>query len=131
MQLLSVIQHQQPYVDVETGKANTVGAVYKVKADAADPFTNLRGKEYVIISSTPVLNGPFAVNTGALNKEDIDKIQTALTSDTTTNDSKIYYKKGSKELVEKTKNEHFLKVDDSWYNPIRELSKQFVLIINN
>ncbi|AGK98321.1 phosphate/phosphite/phosphonate ABC transporter substrate-binding protein [Clostridium pasteurianum] len=112
-----------PYVDVETGKANTVGAVYKVKADASDPFTNLRGKEYVLISVTPVLNGPFAVNTGALNKDDIDKIQTALTSDTTANDSKIYYKKGSKGLIEKTKNEHFTKVDDSWYNPIRELSK--------
>lgn len=112
-----------PYVEVSSGTANKVGAVYKVKADAADPFTNLRGKEYVIISSTPVLNGPFAVNTGAINKEDVEKIQTALTSDSTANNSKIFYKKGEKGLVEKTKDQHFVKVEDSWYNPIRELSK--------
>lgn len=112
-----------PYVEVETGSANTVGAVYKVKADASDPFTNLRGKEYVLISVTPVLNGPFAVNTSAMNKDDISKIQAAFTADSTSNDSKIFYKKGGKGLIEKTKDEHFVKVDDSWYNPIRELSK--------
>lgn len=112
-----------PYVEVETGKANTVGSVYKIKADAADPFTNLRGKEFVLVNVIPVLNGPFAVNTGAMTQEDIEKIQTALTADTTASDSKIFYKKGSKGLIEKTKDEHFTKVDDSWYNPIRELSK--------
>ena len=112
-----------PYVEVETGKASTVGAVYKVKAGATDPFTSLVGKEFVLINVTPVLNGPFAVNTGALKQEDITKIQAAFTADSTTNDALIYYPKGGKGLIEKTKNEHFTKVDDSWYNPIRELSK--------
>lgn len=113
-----------PYVEVESGsKASTPGAVYKVKAGAADPFNTLVGKEFVLINVTPVLNGPFAMNTGALNQEDITKIQNAMTSDTTTNDTKIFYTKGSTGLIEKTKNEHFVKVSDSWYNPIRELSK--------
>lgn len=113
-----------PYVEVETGKASTVGAVYKVKAGAADPFNTLVGKEFVLINVTPVLNGPFAVNTGALKQEDIDKIQKALTSSSTTNDDKIFYTKGkSTGLIEKTKDEHFVKVSDSWYDPIRKLSK--------
>lgn len=113
-----------PYLEVETGKPSSVGAVYKVKNGAAEPFNNLIGKECVLISVTPVLNGPFAVNTAALNQTDIDKIQTALTSDSTTNDDKIFYIKGkSNGLIEKTKSEHFVKVDDAWYNPIRELSK--------
>lgn len=113
-----------PYVEVETGKESTVGSVYKVKTGASDPFTKLVGKEFVLISVTPVLNGPFAVNTGTLKKDDITKIQNALTADTTTNDTKIFYIKGkTKGLIEKTKDEHFTKVEDSWYNPIRELSK--------
>ncbi|MBU3112526.1 PhnD/SsuA/transferrin family substrate-binding protein [Clostridium lacusfryxellense] len=112
------------YVEVKTGEANTVGAVYDVKADAVAPFDALVGKEYVIIQSTPVLNGPFAVNTAALKQEDIDKITTVLTSDEVTNNSKIFYTKGkSSGLVEKAGKEHFMKVEDAWYNPIRDLSK--------
>jgi len=112
------------YVDVESGKANTAGAVYKVKTGAAAPFDTLVGKEYTIIQSTPVLNGPFAVNTDALKQEDINKITTALTSDEVTNNSKIFYTKGkSFGLIEKAGKEHFMKVADSWFNPIRELSK--------
>lgn len=113
-----------PYVEVESGKASTVGAVYRVKAGASDPFNTLVGKEFVLVSVTPVLNGPFAVNTGSLKQDDITKIQKAFTSDDTTNDPKIFYTKGkSTGLIEKTKDEHFVKVSDSWYNPIRELSK--------
>ena len=112
------------YAEVESGKANTAGAVYKVKTGAAAPFDTLVGKEYVIIQSTPVLNGPFAVNTAVLNQEDIDKITTALTSEEVTNNSKIFYVKGkSTGLIEKSGKEHFMKVADSWYNPIRDLSK--------
>jgi len=112
------------YADVETGKANTDGSVYKIKAGASAPFDTLAGKEYVIIQSTPVLNGPFAVNTDALKQVDIDKITTALTSDAVTNNHKIFYEKGkSSGLIEKAGKEHFMKVADSWYNPIRDLSK--------
>lgn len=113
-----------PYVSVESGKANTVGAVYNVKSGAAAPFDTLVGKKFVIINSIPVLNGPFAVNTAVLNQEDINKIQATLTSDETTNNSKIFYEKGkSTGLFEKAGKEHLVKVEDSWYNPIRELSK--------
>jgi phosphonate transport system substrate-binding protein len=113
-----------PYVEVSTGEANKVGTVYKVKNGAAAPFEALAGKEYVVIQSTPVLNGPFAVNSGALNKEDIEKITNTLTSDEVTNNTKIFYEKGkSTGLFEKTGKDRLLKVEDSWYNPIRELSK--------
>ena len=113
-----------PYIEIESGKENTIGAVYKIKAGAAAPFDTLTGKQYVVIDCTAVLNGPFAVNTGALKAEDIEKIKAALTSDETTNNSKIFFEKGkSTGLIEKTGKEHFSKVEDSWYNPIRELSK--------
>ncbi|MGH4051624.1 MAG: PhnD/SsuA/transferrin family substrate-binding protein [Clostridium sp.] len=112
------------YVEVKTGDANAVGSVYDIKADAVAPFDALSGKEYVIIQSTPVLNGPFAVNTEALNQKDIDKITTVLTSDEVTNNSKIFYTKGkSSGLIEKSGKEHFMKVEDAWYQPIRDLSK--------
>jgi phosphonate transport system substrate-binding protein len=113
-----------PYVEVATGEANKVGTIYKVKTGAAAPFDTLVGKEYVVIQSTPVLNGPFAVNTGVLNKEDLDKLTTTLTSDEVTNNTKMFYEKGKATgLFEKTGKDHFIKVEDSWYNPIRELSK--------
>ena len=112
------------YSELVSGKANTAGAVYKIKAGAAAPFDTLIGKEYVIIQATPVLNGPFAVNTGALKQEDIDKITKALTSDEVTNDSKIFFTKGkSTGLLEKAGKVHFMKVADSWYDTIRNLSK--------
>lgn len=112
------------YAEVESGKANTAGAIYKIKTGATAPFDTLVGKEYVIIQSTPVLNGPFAVNTSALKQEDIDKITTALSSDEVTNNPKIFYEKGkSSGLIEKLGKEHFMKVEDAWYNPIRDLSK--------
>lgn len=112
-----------PYVEVKTGKENTVGAIYNIKANASDPFTKLVGKEFVLVNVTPVLNGPFAINTSTLKQEDIDKIKGAFTADSTTNNKKIFYIKGeTKGLIEKTKDEHFISVEDSWYDPIRKLS---------
>ncbi|MGH4118189.1 PhnD/SsuA/transferrin family substrate-binding protein [Clostridium sp.] len=113
-----------PYVEVTTGNANAVGAVYKIKEGASDPFTNLVGKEYVLINSTPVLNGPFAVNTNTLKQEDIDKIRDAFIADSTTNNKKIFYIKGETEgLIEKKKDTKFVAVEDAWYDPIRKLSE--------
>jgi len=113
-----------PYVEVKTGKANTVGSIYDIKAGASDPFTKLVGKEFVLVAVTPVLNGPFAINTSTLKQEDIDKLKAAFTADSTTNNKKIFYVKGeTKGLIEKTKDEHFISVEDAWYDPIRQLSK--------
>ena len=58
------------YVDAEDGEFNGVGTTYKVKDDATEPFNTLKGKEFVAIASTPVLNSPFVLNTEVISDED-------------------------------------------------------------
>lgn len=113
------------YVDVEEGKLNEVGTTYKVKDGAAEPFNNLGGKEFVAISSTPVLNAPFVINTDAVSAEDKEKIVKEFTSDETANNKKIFVEKDgdAKGFFTKEGNEKFITVEDSWFDPIRELSK--------
>ena len=111
------------YVDLTSGKDNTPGAVYTVKKDATDPFSKLAGAQYVVIKSIPVINGPIAVNTGALSKKTVDAMIQALTSDETTKNEKIFLPKGSKAKGFFNAPQRFLATDDSLYQPIRDLSK--------
>lgn len=113
------------YIEIAEGEANTKGAVYKVKADAAEPFNTVPGEEFTLLNVTPVLNAPFAANTDNLSKEDFKKIQEILTSDEISNNEKIFVPEGSETagLFKKTADEKFVVVEDSWFNPIRELSK--------
>ncbi|KGR79337.1 PhnD/SsuA/transferrin family substrate-binding protein [Ureibacillus manganicus] len=115
------------YVEVVEGKANTVGAVYRVKDDAEAPFNNLVGKEFVLISVTPVLNAPFVVNESVLTADEIAAIEKAFTSDETANNEEVFVPKGSdtKGLFSKSDggNERFVSVEDEWFDPIRDLSK--------
>lgn len=113
------------YVELKEGEANRPGAVYKVRDDAADPFTNLKGKEFVVISVTPVLNAPFSVNTDKVDQATIDKLIEVFTSDEVANNEDIFIPKGSEKkglFSKKSGKERFVPVDDSWFNPIRELS---------
>ncbi|MFC5447416.1 phosphate/phosphite/phosphonate ABC transporter substrate-binding protein [Paenibacillus aestuarii] len=114
------------YVELSSGTANKPGAVYKVKKGAAEPFNTLEGKEFSVISVTPVLNSPIAMNTGTLSAEDQKKLKDALTSDAVTNNPKVFLPKDSKDsgmFRQKTGKEKFLTVEDAWFNPVRELSK--------
>jgi len=114
------------YVELSSGTANKPGAVYKVKQGAAEPFNTLVGKEFSLISVTPVLNSPFAVNTGTISAEDQKKLKDAFTSDAVTNNTKVFLPKDSKEsgfFKQKSGKEKFLPVEDAWFNPVRELSK--------
>ncbi len=115
------------YVEVVEGEANTVGAVYRVKDGADAPFNNLVGKEFVLISVTPVLNAPFVVNESVLTADEIAAIKEAFTSDETANNEEIFVPKGSdtKGLFSKSDggNERFVDVEDKWFDPIRNLSK--------
>ncbi|MEI3338447.1 MAG: phosphate/phosphite/phosphonate ABC transporter substrate-binding protein [Clostridium sp.] len=114
------------YVDAEDGEFNGVGTTYKVKDDATEPFNTLKGKEFVAIASTPVLNSPFVVNTEVISDEDKKKIIEAFTSDEVTNNTKIFVPKSdenTKGFFKKEADEKFLAVDDKWFDPIRELSK--------
>lgn len=112
------------YVELSEGKDNTEGAVYTIKKDAAAPFDKLGGSQFVVIKSIPVMNAPIIANTGALDQATIDKITAMLTSDEVTNNQLIFVPKDSKNKGLGFKQpQRFVKVDDAWYQPIRELSK--------
>ncbi|MFC0272382.1 PhnD/SsuA/transferrin family substrate-binding protein [Metabacillus herbersteinensis] len=113
------------YVELADGEENTPGATYKVKDDAAEPFNTIPGEEFKIISVTPVLNAPFAVNTENVSEEDHKALVEAFTSDEVANNEKIFVPEDSElsGLFSKTDKERFLEVEDKWFDPIRELSK--------
>jgi phosphonate transport system substrate-binding protein len=77
----------------------------------------------VIIKSTPVLNGPFAYNADTLSPDDVKAIQDLFTSDTVSDDPLIFVTKdsGNVGMFKKSDKECFLLVDDSWYDPIRNM----------
>lgn len=113
------------YVEIAEGNENTAGAVYRVKADAAEPFNTVAGNKFTLITATPVLNQPFVVNMDTIGQEDFDKVQKLFISDEFVNNEKIFAPKdsGQAALFTKEGNEKLLVVEDKWYDPIRELSK--------
>ena len=52
--------------------------VFTVNDKADQPFDKFAGKEFVVIASTPVINGPIAANSGTLTADEIKKLQDAL-----------------------------------------------------
>ena len=113
----------ETYVDLTAGTANTAGAVYTVRNGAAAPFDKLGGAQYVVIKAVPVMNAPFIANTSALSQKTIDALTNAFISDEVTNNPKIFLPKDSKDKGIFKQPQRFLKVEDAWYNPIRELGK--------
>ena len=113
------------YFDLVSGKANTPGAVYKVKDDASAPFDSVRGKEFAIIGVTPVLNAPVCYNTDKLSSDEQQKITDAFCSEETANNKEIFADpddENAKAIFEKDSDKTcFVKCDDAWSNPIREL----------
>ena len=114
-----------PYADCTEGEPNTVGSVYTIKSDASAPFDTVTGEEFVIIQVTPVLNGPFAYNSEALDPADVKAIQDLMTSDEVANNPLIFVPEDSDGvgMYEKTANERLLLVEDAWFDPIRNLSE--------
>lgn len=114
-----------PYSEVAEGEENKPGAVYEIKEGATAPFDTLVGKQFVVIQSTPVLNGPFAYNSEKLSADDVKKIQDKFLSDEAANNPQLFVTKdsGLVGMFKKTADEHFMLVEDEWYNPIRELSE--------
>ena len=113
-------QDLAPYVQLNSGKDNTPGAVYEVAKGASAPFDTLTGKQYTVIAAYPVLNGPFAYNSKSLSAGDAQKILATMTSSAVANDKTLFDPSG-KGLFTKTQNEQFIKVTDDWYLPIRNL----------
>lgn len=114
-----------PYADCTEGEPNTVGAVYTIKEDASAPFDTVTGEEFVVIQVTPVLNGPFAYNSESLDPADVKAIQDLMTSDEVANNPLIFVPEDSDSvgMYEKTANERLVLVEDSWFDPIRNLSE--------
>jgi len=113
-----------PYATLASGEANKPAAVYEIKSDATAPFDTMVGKQFEIIKSMPVINGPFAYNSETLSADDVKKIQDLFTSDEVTNNPLVFVAKdsGNVGMFKKTDKERFLTVDDAWYNPVRELA---------
>ena len=113
------------YAECTEGEENKTGSVYTIKADAPAPFDKVRGEKFVVILSTPVLNGPFIYNSETLSPEDVKAIQDLFTSDEVTNNPKIFIPEGSDGIgvFHKKGDSKFVLVVDSWFDPIREMSK--------
>jgi phosphonate transport system substrate-binding protein len=111
------------YVDLVAGEENMVGAVYQVKADAADPFSSLAGQKYFVIRVMPVLNAPVIINTGLFSADEVKRIREALTSEAVAKNTEIFVPKDSSFKGMYPAGQRFLPVEDAWYNPIRLLSK--------
>lgn len=111
------------YFTVIEGEANMPGAIYEVNDGAAAPFDDYAGEQIQIIQSTPVQNGPFVFNTDVLTDEEIDVLIEAFTSDEVAAEERIFAPEDSEQpgWFTKTANERFVEVEDSWYDPIRQL----------
>lgn len=112
-----------PYADVVSGTKGKAGVVYQIKDDASAPFDAFKGERMAVIQSTPVLNGPFAYNKDTLSSDEVTAIQELFTSDEVANNDKIFVteESGGVGMFEKSDNERFVLVEDSWFDPIREL----------
>lgn len=113
------------YLDLVSGEANSIGAVYKAKDNAEAPFDTVRGKEFTIIAITPVLNAPICFNEDAIDDGTRTKIVDYFCSDKVANDKAIFIDpddENAKGIFEKDSEKTcFVKVTDDWYEPIRKL----------
>lgn len=114
------------YVEAVDGEFNEVGTTYAIREDAEEPFTNNAGDKFVVISVTPVLNSPFAINTEVTSEEDAKILKEAFTSDEILENKKIFISEEDKEkgvtgLFYRKGDLRFVEADDEWFNPIRDM----------
>jgi phosphonate transport system substrate-binding protein len=114
------------YTDLVSGTESQPGAVYKVKDGAQAPFDTLVGKQFTVIESMTVKNGPWGYNSGTLSADDVQKIQALFTSDTVTNDTLIFKPASDTNpndfgIYSQTGKIHFVTFDDNWYDSIRAM----------
>ena len=116
------------YLKVPEGERDAVnqpGAVYGVADGAAQPFDRVQGKEFGIIHSTPVLNGPIVYNADVLPEDIMQKILEGMTSDDVANNEQLFAPEdaeGTGAIWSKGDTAGFIAVDDEWYDPIRALA---------
>ena len=113
----------QPYIELKSGEENTVGAVYSVKAGAESPFDKYVGKDFTVISCSPVFNGPNAYNPKNLSADEIKAIRDLFTSAEVANNKIIFYDdkaEGTKGLYKLSSSKGYVLVKDSWYDAYRK-----------
>ncbi|MGI6089864.1 MAG: PhnD/SsuA/transferrin family substrate-binding protein [Saccharofermentanales bacterium] len=113
----------QPYVEAKTGDESTVGSVYTVREGADAPFDQYVGRDFTIIASTPVFNGPNVYNPKNLSAEEIQAIKDLFTSEEVANNKVLFYDdsvEGAVGLYKKSKSYGFVLTSDSWYDPYRK-----------
>ncbi|MFV0558010.1 MAG: phosphate/phosphite/phosphonate ABC transporter substrate-binding protein [Enterococcus sp.] len=120
---VAAFMNMPAYFEVVEGEENKAGMLYEVKADAEAPFDTVVGEQARVIKSTPVLNGPFVANEDNLSEETLSKIVAAMTSDEVSDNEKIFAPKDTDKvgLYEKAGDEHYIEVEDDFYDPIRDL----------
>ncbi|MEG0322551.1 MAG: PhnD/SsuA/transferrin family substrate-binding protein [Raoultibacter sp.] len=98
------------YLDLVSGEANSIGAVYKAKDNAEAPF----------------LNAPVCFNEEAIDEETRKKIVEHFCSSEVANNKEIFVDpedETAKGIFEKDSEKTcFVEVTDDWYEPIRKLS---------
>jgi len=113
-----------PYAELKTGTENEVGAIYTIKPSATAPFDTVIGRDFTIINSTPVLNGPNVFNPANLSEAEIKAIRDLFTSDEVYNNGLVFFDdsiEGAVGLHKKTASGGYVLVNDSWYDPIRKV----------
>ena len=119
------------YFDLIAGKANSSGAVYAVKKNAAAPFDSVPGAAFVVLTATTVRQAPIIVNRDLISDSQFKALRAAFTADATSANPKIFVPKDYKDetgaafkgLFKKTDKERFLAVEAAWYDDIRQMMK--------
>lgn len=111
------------YASVVSGEETQVGSVYEINEGADAPFDTVVGEKFTVISSTPVMNGPFVYNSEVLSPEDAQAIVDLFTSDEVTNNELIFYPADGEKsgMYKQNGNNKFVAVEDAWYDPIRNM----------
>lgn len=103
------------------GEPNEAGATYEVAEDAEAPFSNFAGDRFTVVSSSPVLNEPIAVNQDNLSEETIQSLEDVFTSEELNTDSRIWAEpdSDSNAILEKEGDSQFVPSTDEWYGQMR------------
>ena len=111
------------YIEFVTGDLDDPlpGDVIRVIDGADAPFDQVPGVEVQLIATVPVLNAPIVMNTNLLTDEEVEALIAAFTSEEILENKAIFGPEGSSAFF--SEGERFLKVEDSWYDPIRALGQ--------
>jgi len=107
------------YIELVSGTHNSIGAVYRILEGAAEPFEDMEGREFILINTIPVLNGPNVYNPQNLSPEEIQAIRDIFTSDEAAENPLFFGEGGTFSLYPKNGDMRYVVAENSWYDPLR------------